>query len=606
MKNPFQASVRNVRKFATTHKFWSTVIVLALVGVGYYSFKHGTTASASTRYVLGTVSRGTLVTSVTGTGQVSALDQIDVKPQVSGNVVWVGVTAGQNVVAGQPLLELDDTTERQSLATAELDLAAAKLSYVQSAAQAPVDYQRQTDAVSQAQTGLTNEYDNAFNTVSAVYLDLPTNMTGIQNVLYGTDLSKQLQANLNYYENLFSDPNNPNNPIIMGLATGAVNDYQTALAAYNTSFADFQNLTRTSSPAAIENVLNETLSTAKAIAQAAKSEKNLVDTVVTTLTNLNRPVNPTITGTYVPDLISYIGSVNGNLATLNAEVTALQTAKTGVTTAQQNLAVLQTNNSAGDNPISLQVASNTIAQKEQNIENMKQTLAEYVVRAPFDGVIAKVNVQNGDPASSGTAVATVVTSKENAVVTLNEVDVSKVKVGDKATLTFDALSGLSLTGTVSEVDTIGTVSQGVVTYSVTITFDTQDPRVKPGMSVTAAIISSVTNNVLVVPNSAIKTLGGQSFVQVLTGPTAPATGGTGVTSSVPPELVPVTTGVSNDTETAIESGVSDGQTIVFQTVNGTASAGASAAAGGLRVPGLPGGGGGGGTIFRAGGGRIGG
>src|SRR5665213_1862688 len=101
--------------------------------------------------------------------------------------------------------------------------------------------------------------------------------------------------------------------------------------------------------------------------------------------------------------------------------------------------------------------------------------------------------------------------------TLNEVDAAKVNVGDKATLTFDAFPNLSLAGTVVELDPVGTVSQGVVNYNVQIGFtqpaDTSSTEmVKPGMSVTADIVTQVHQNVAAVPNAAVHTLNGASYV----------------------------------------------------------------------------------------------
>ena len=69
---------------------------------------------------------------------------------------------------------------------------------------------------------------------------------------------------------------------------------------------------------------------------------------------------------------------------------------------------------------------------------------------------------------------------------------AKVALGDEATLTFDALPSLSLAGTVVQIDPVGTVSQGVVSYDVQIGFsqpaDTSSTnQVKPGMSVTETL-----------------------------------------------------------------------------------------------------------------------
>src|SRR5207248_903868 len=94
---------------------------------------------------------------------------------------------------------------------------------------------------------------------------------------------------------------------------------------------------------------------------------------------------------------------------------------------------------------------------------------------------------------------------------------------DKATLTFDAIPDLTISGTVAEIDSLGTVSQGVVTYNVKISFDTQDSRIKGAMSVSAAIITEVKQDVLVVLNSAVKSSSGASYVEMFDTPLAAPT-----------------------------------------------------------------------------------
>ena len=144
---------------------------------------------------------------------------------------------------------------------------------------------------------------------------------------------------------------------------------------------------------------------------------------------------------------------------------------------------------------------------------------------------------------------------------------AKVQLGDKATITFSAIPGLSLTGEVTQIDSVGTVSQGVVTYNVQMSFDTQDPRVKPGMSISAAIITNLDQNVLLVPNSAIKTQGGTTYVQMFASPLpAPVAGQQGSPSSTPPIQKMVTVGISNTTSTEITSGLNAGDEVVVKTI----------------------------------------
>lgn len=211
------------------------------------------------------------------------------------------------------------------------------------------------------------------------------------------------------------------------------------------------------------------------------------------------------------------------------------------------------------------------------------------VASPIDGTVNAVNIKNGDDLaniSSGSSRVTPMIigdlSTMKAVVAVNEVDIANVALGQRAMVKFSGLNGLTLTGKVEKLDSLGTITQGVVTYAATIGFDAPDPRVKPGMSVSASIIYNVKTDTLLVPNSAVKSDASGSYVQVLSGAV--------------PERRAVETGIANSTSTEITSGVSAGDQVVTKTITPgattTAAPSGGGATGGLRIPGLGGGRGG--------------
>ena len=146
---------------------------------------------------------------------------------------------------------------------------------------------------------------------------------------------------------------------------------------------------------------------------------------------------------------------------------------------------------------------------------------------------------------------------------VNEVDVPSLAVGQTAELTFDAVPDLTITGKVDSVGEDGTVSQGVVTYDVWVTLDVNDARLKPGMSSTANIVTAVARNVLLVPNAAIKTGDQGSYVQVME------------SGAAAPKNVYVTTGLAGDSETVVESGISTGTLVVTKTTTADSSSSSS-------------------------------
>jgi multidrug efflux pump subunit AcrA (membrane-fusion protein) len=187
--------------------------------------------------------------------------------------------------------------------------------------------------------------------------------------------------------------------------------------------------------------------------------------------------------------------------------------------------------------------------------------------------------------TSGATLGSIITKEEIADISLNEIDITKIAVGQKATLTFDAIAGLTVDGTIAEIDTLSTTSSGVVTYTVKVAFDNTDPRIKPGMTVSADVLLQQKDNVIAVPNDAIKTVRGKSMVTIQD----LASGATAT------KQVEVTTGISNDSQTEILSGLNEGDVVII--TRKISAAGATAT-----TPSLLGSGGGTGRGFGGGGG----
>lgn len=553
--------VRGIVDKIKAHKIISSIVAIIVLWVVYTVYGNLTSTTAQPRYVLGTVTKGTIVASVSGSGQVSALSQLDLKPKAAGDVTAVYAQAGQTVYAGQPLAQIDATTAKQSIADAESTLAQAKLQYQKDQSQAPIDYQKSLDSLSSAKTDLATTYNDTFNTLSNAFLDLPSAVTGMQNTLYGFDLStSKSQWNVDVFRNYSTTADT-----IKIFADIAERDYKIARPKYDQSVLDYKTLTRYSDTATLEKQLTSSIDTTTAIAQALQSELNMLDAVVDDATTNNRPVSATIT-TMRTNTRNYLATANTNLSAFLSQQKSLNTIKQTISDDQNAITLYQIGNPTGNNPISLQSSQYSIADQERKLQKLKDDLANYTVTAPFAGTLATFTVKQFDSVSTGTSVGTLITSQKIAELSLNEVDAAKVSVGQKVTLTFDAIDGLTLTGKVAEVDAAGTVSSGVVSYSIKIGFDTQDTRIKSGMTVNAAIQTAVKQDVLVVPSSAIKTTGGSSYAQVFT-PALTVTNGTqGELSATLPTQVPVTTGISDDTNVEILTGLTEGEQIVTRTI----------------------------------------
>jgi HlyD family secretion protein len=567
-------------RLIATHKVMSAIALLAIIGGGWFAYHALVPKSSAMLYTLGTVSTGTIVSSVSESGQISTTNTIDIKPQVSGTITWVGVKAGDTVRAGQALMSIDSLSARQSISDAEKSLAAAQLQYQKDSAQAPISYQNDVNSLAAAKQSLQDDYNTAYNDISNTYLDLPSVVVGLQDTLFGYDFdAKKSLWNMDYLTNLFIAVANTGN--LLPFRDQSKSAYASANGEYTTALTQYQHLTRTSSTDAVDAMLTATIALMTDVAQGLQDELNFLG-VASDLAQTYTITLPSSFTTVQNNTRTYLATTNSDLSTLLAEKKTLDAAKQAIVTAGQNITLDQVGNSTGESPISLQISKNSLDKQAADIASQKADLAKYTVVAPFSGTLAAVNLNVGDSAS-GSSAATIISKSQVAQLSLNEVDVAKIALGDKATLTFDAIPDLTLTGKVIQVDSIGTVSQGVVSYTVKIGLDSQDARVKPGMTVNAAIQTGTAQNVLIIPSAAVKTSNGTSYV-LLFDPAidTSVTGTVNVASPVAPSQVTVTTGLSDDTNVEIRSGLTDGEQVVTRATTAAAASKttASASAGG--------------------------
>jgi len=202
------------------------------------------------------------------------------------------------------------------------------------------------------------------------------------------------------------------------------------------------------------------------------------------------------------------------------------------------------------------------------------------------------NSSNNNSSSSSSAVEiSDYTTAMTADLDVSESNISSVQTGQSVGLTFTAFPSINATGVVTQIAPTGTSSGSLVDFTVQVTLTAPDSQLRPGMSVTAEVITASVQNVLMVPNTAItEDSNGQDSVRVAVG---------GDTTNL--KTVNVTVGIANDSYTEIKSGLSEGDVVISGTT--TASSTGSSNSGGL-FGGM--GGGGGGTYRMANGGGGGG
>lgn len=565
-----------------------TVLAISTV-IGYFAydrfFKPQPITTAAPQLVA--VSRGSVVATVSATGSVVPAATADLSFSASGRLKELNVTIGQAVQKGDVLarLETSDLELQVVQAKAQLASAEAKLKSLQAGStQADIAQARAQLLVAQAKLATTEAGPTAAALQSA--------QASVASA--GSQLAKA-QSDL---DNLKAGPTQDS-------ITGAQITLERAKISLHTAQAAYDKISWRPDAAATTEAMN--LWQATTDYQAAE------------LTYKTQVAGPTTTdiaiaAASVTSAKAQLATAEASLATLAAGPTAdeLATAEAAVSQAEKQLDLVLNPATESD----LLVAQASVEQARAASQSAQNTLDDATMLAPFAGVVAAANGTVGATVS-GVVVSLLDVSSPRLQIALPETDVAKVEVGQQATLTFEALSGQQVTGKVLYITPKATVQSGVATYPAVIAIDTLTNRaqngatqegtgssgqqrqgtagsadqaqgtragasgsqraaaqsqvdlskVKPGMTASVSIEYLRKDNVLVVPNRAVRAQGRDRVVDVVVGDK--------IESRV------VTIGAADQQFTEITAGLAEGDQVV---VTGTTTSTAAS-----RVPGLQGG-----------------
>jgi multidrug efflux pump subunit AcrA (membrane-fusion protein) len=478
----------------------------------------------NTQYIAQKVRHQDIQISVTGSGQITASNQMDISSLVSGNVSTINVHVGDIVKKGQMIATIDSVDAYRSLLSARL-------------AYEKLTKPAKDRDVLEAKNKVEKDYKDISGSLSEMYSGIVIVMNGLKSQF--TDTNTYLSQNLSSsMSNTGAD-----------LRLSAHIAYDQARVSYEKSYSEYKQTNNTDYKG-----LEKILSNSQDFLTKTLSALRKANDAITFLHNSQTDYN-------TQNYSSAYTNINTWTSTVTQYISNISTLTNSLTTDTNNLTTL----TEGADPIDVKNSLLSVQEQERNYSN-------YFIRAPFDGIVARIPVNVYDRASSGTVIATIIGENKISNISLNEVDAQKVKAGQNVNITFDAIENFVATGTVQVVDLVGTVTQGVVSYNVRVSIDTRDDRIKPGMSINVEIITDKRNGVLAVPNSAIKTQGKIKYVEIEDSPqnTNATTTKLGIiTTSVLPTRQTVETGISNDQFTEIINGLSGNEYVVIKTQTST-------------------------------------
>lgn len=199
------------------------------------------------------------------------------------------------------------------------------------------------------------------------------------------------------------------------------------------------------------------------------------------------------------------------------------------------------------------------------LQSAQDSLDDYSITSPIAGTVIEKNYKVGDnvdpTASTTTKYMAVIYDLSRLTFDMNidELDISKVQVGQTVNITVDALDSRAFTGHVDKISVNGTTKDGSTTYPVTVVVD--DPKdLLPGMNVSATILSQTIPDALCIPVDAVS----RGNTVTVADPGALSEDGSGVVDTGKLRQVQVTLGPSNDQYIQVLDGLSEGDVVVIQ------------------------------------------
>lgn len=521
------------------------VLVISLICVGVNNVKKQKALMASSQNTLSEVTRGNVESTITGSGAVEPNERYEIIPLVNGEIMSSPYEVGEYVEKGTVLYTFDTADAEITLQKQENALEKTQMTHQQTLdtadklkLTAPCD-----GILSEMDLEVGDEIKNnavisKITNTKSLKVDLPFNESQVKTISKGQTATISSSAHMNS-------------------VTGKVTHID-------------------SNP-------------------TAQADGSLLYNVTVSFTN---------PGSFTSGL-SVGGEINGNVSPKSGTIRYAQESNI---TSETEGTITRIYHKSGDYvkkdaviaTVENDTITNDIKKSELDYSDAKlslqerlDTLDDYSLTAPISGSVLTKNSKAGDTIDKTNASVTMMViadvSKLKFKLDIDELDVNKVTTGQEVQITCDAIEGEDFVGEITEISMEGTSSNGVTTYTATVTIDNPG-ELKPSMNVDATIIVESAENVLRVPAADIKTNRSKSFVFVPedtdvkdkdkskqddTDKTQKgnnngvSNGGKGGMPTAPDgfTVVEITIGVQGDEYTEVISGLSEGDKIYQQTTS---------------------------------------
>ena len=552
-KTPVPA-VKKVRHRLPTG--WIIAGAIALVGIGWFTWRKLHPPDAVGPVILGAVTRGDLLETVSATGSVEAQTgaQIRIGSQVTGTIKHLYADVGAKVKAGQVIADLDLPDVAATLSQAKSAYQGADSKWVQSTQSLTLGKSQTKDAVTVAREALEAAKE-AVKTAQANYK--------LQSTQTPTDIRKAdaareqavaaLKTAQATYEQTVAGANlniaSAQETVDQAKATLALD-----LATYNREkLLDAQGFV---SKLVVDQAKQAYL-VADSAERAAEQQLNLTKQKVDAdLKTANQAVVQAQKG--VESAVAALDAAKAEIYTTKARAADVQNAVALAKEAQGNLQLaignLETN---AVNQQSVEQAKAAKVQAQDQIVVDQAQFDKTVLKSPISGTVISLTSQQGETVAAGLAAPTLIVvtdlSRLEVEAYVDETDIGKIQLGQTATVTVDAFPGKTFYGKVFKSSSGSTIQEGVITYDVSISINDPSQQLRPDMTANITIQTGHLSNVMMIPAVAVQQTLSGTFVKIAKK----------VDGQTKISLVPIKIGGTDGVNVEVVSGLAEGQQIVL-------------------------------------------
>ncbi|NMC56162.1 MAG: efflux RND transporter periplasmic adaptor subunit [Eubacteriaceae bacterium] len=470
---------------------------------------------ATSTYVTATVSKNTITNSISGSGSLVSASYYDVTSSVNAEIKSVYVAEGDKVKKGQVLAVLDGSSVKLARDKAKLD------------------YENALEEKENIQTQLNNL--NLNSTISGIITQL--NVAVYKNVQKGDVIAQVTDDSVMSAKIYFSSLTDLNKFSTGQSVTGITASGKTFSATIASKNASLENVGGGSYYSLTLNISN----TNSAFKDGASEVFTINDGTDEYTSAQSSTVN------YIYSAVNIISKVSGEIC--NVYYSTGNKITNGGTIAKID---------GGDLEKSLENQNIAVEEALLNYNNAKEAVNNLNITAQQSGTVSSLNAKSGQIAN-GTLMTISDFDNLNVVMSVDELDINSIKVGQKTDVTSSLYEDTTFSGTISKIALEGSAQNGVTTFDVTISMD-EIKDLKPGMSVDIEIILEESENALSLPLSAVQKDDKGYFVYK-----------TDNTTDVTDEALEksktyIEVGLTNTAYAEIKSGLLQGDTVIYLSV----------------------------------------